>query len=116
MSKEHEKDALLYRSFHLTAGGLFLVLPVWIWLAQGSRSGSWPLFAWILFFILPILGAGFLLFGIIASDRKVASIGIVATPSNLVLATIAFPLYFLLRGIRRKRAEQRSHREHERGS
>ena len=116
MSKQHEKDALLCRSFHLTVGGLFLVLPVWIWLAQGNRSGNWPLFAWILFFSLPFIGAGFVVFGIVASDRKVSSIGIVATPSSILIATIAVPLYFILKAIRVKRFKRLSQTDHERMS
>jgi hypothetical protein len=110
MSKKHSKDPLFYRSFHLTAGGLFLLLPVWIWVAQGDRSGDWPLFAWLLYFCLPIIGVGFLAFGIIASDQKIASIRIAATDSGIVMAILAFPLYSILRAIKRKKHARSLHR------
>jgi hypothetical protein len=106
MSKDHSKPPLFYRSFHLTLGGLLLILPVLIWIAQGNESGSWPRFAWILFFFLPIAGACFLVFGIIASDKKIDSIHIVAIPSNLFIAILAVPLYLVLRGIQRKKRER----------
>jgi hypothetical protein len=106
MSKKRSKPPLFYRSFHLTLGGLLLILPALIWISQGSQSSRWPLFAWILFFCLPVLGAGLLAFGIIASDKKMDSIHIVASPSNLFIAIMAVPLYLVLSGIKRKKREQ----------
>jgi len=104
LSKKPCGDTLYNRSFFLTFGGLMLTLPVWIWVAQGRQSGSWPVFAWILFFCMPIVGACFLLFGIIASDQKIdSSIYIVPTRNGLIMAILALPLYCILKTIRRKR-------------
>jgi hypothetical protein len=64
--KKLRGDTLYTRSFILTLGGLLLVLPVWIWMARGRQSNSWPLFAWGLFFSLPIAGICSLIFGAIA--------------------------------------------------
>jgi hypothetical protein len=108
------KPPLFYRSFHLTLGGLLLILPVLIWIAQGSQSGSWPRFAWIPFFFLPIAGACFLVFGIIASDKKIDTIHIVAIPSNFFIAILAVPLYLVLKGIQHKKRDQSSHKKHDR--
>jgi hypothetical protein len=108
------KPPLFYRSFHLTSGGLLLVLPVLIWRSQGSQSGSWPLFAWILFFCLPMAAIGLLLFGIIASDEKIASIRIAAFDTTIFVAILAVPLYLVLRAIQRKKREQALHRKHDR--
>jgi hypothetical protein len=105
-SKKQNKEPLFYRSFHLTVGGYFLILPVLIWIAQGSQSAGWPLFAWVLFFCLPIIGAGFLVFGIMASDQKIASIRIVAINSTIIMAILAVPLYLILKGIQRKKHDQ----------
>jgi len=113
MSKKRQPP-LFYRSFHLTLGGLLLILPMLIWTSQGSQSGSWPLFAWILFFCLPVIGAGLLTFGIMASDKKIDSIHIVAMPSSFFIAILAVPLYLVLSGIQRKRHERSSHRKHDR--
>jgi hypothetical protein len=112
MSKKR-KPPLFYRSFHLTVGGLLLILPVLIWTSQGSQSGNWPPFAWILFFGLPVIGAGFLAFGIIASDEKIDSIHIVAIPSNLFIAILAIPLYLVLIGIQRKKRQRSLHKKHD---
>ena len=90
-----------------------LILPVLIWTTQGHESDSWPLYAWIMFFCLPIVGAGFLVFGIIASDGKIASIRIVAFDSTILLAILAVPLYLVLKGIQRKKREQALHRKHD---
>jgi hypothetical protein len=114
MSKAHKQDPLFYRSFHLTLGGLMLILPVLIWTSQGSQSGSWPHFAWILFYCLPIAGIGFLAFGIFASDKRMNSIHIVAIPSNILLAILAVPLYIVLRGIQRRKRDRSLHKEHDR--
>jgi len=97
-------DTLYNRSFFLTLGGLLLALPVWVWVAQGHQSGSWPIFAWILLFCLPILGAGILAFAIFASNRKIDST--IFTPptwGGLIMAILAFPLYFILRRFRQKK-------------
>jgi uncharacterized membrane protein len=114
MSKKHSKPPLFYRSFHLTLGGLLLILPILIWMAQGNQSGSWPRFSWILLFSLPIAGACFLVFGIIASDKKIDAIHRVAIPSNFFIAILAVPLYLALSGIQRKKREQSSHKKHDR--
>jgi hypothetical protein len=96
MSKKPRGDSLYNRSFFLNLGGLLLTLPILIWFKQGDQSHSWPLFAWILFFCLPIVGGLMLVFGIIASDRKIdSSIYIVPTGSGLTVAILAFPLYFI---------------------
>jgi hypothetical protein len=113
MSKKQEKEPLFYRSIHLTGGGLFLVLPVLIWAAQGSESSAWPLYAWILYFCLPIIGVGWLAFGILASDTKINSIRIGATPNNFVMAILAVPLYLVLKGIRQRKREQALRRKHD---
>ena len=110
MSKKHQPP-LFYRSFHLTLGSLLLILPVLIWTSQGSQSGSWPLFAWILFCCLPVVGAGRLTFGIMASDKRINSIHIVAMPSSFFIALLAVPLYLVLSGIQRKKREQALHRK-----
>ncbi len=102
MPRQHPRNPLFYRAFHLTAGALLLSLPVWIWLAQGRQSSAWPWFAWILFFCLPVLGATFLVFGIVASDRKITSFRIAATDNTLILAILALPLYLILKRFRRK--------------
>jgi len=114
MPKKHSKPPLFYRSFHLTFGGLMLILPVLIWASQGSQSGSWPQYAWIMFYCLPIVGIGFLAFGILASDQKIASIRIVAFDSTILLAILAVPLYLVLKGIQRKKREKLLHRKHNR--
>jgi uncharacterized membrane protein len=111
MSKEHKRDALFYRSFHLSFGGLLLILPALIWIAQGHQSGSWPLFAWVLFFCLPVFGIAFLIFGIVASNEKIGSIRIVATSSSIFMAILAVPLYLVLRSIRRKKRQQSMHKK-----
>ena len=105
------KPPIYYRSFHLTLGSLLLILPVLIWASQGSQSGSWPLFAWILFFCLPVVGAGLLTFGIMASDKWIDSIHIVTMPSSFFVAILAVPLYFVLSGIQRKKRKQSLHRK-----
>ena len=110
MSKKRQPP-LFYRSFHLTLGGLLLILPVLIWISQGSQSGSWPHFAWILFFCLPVIGANLLAFGIFASDERIDSIHIVATGSSIFMAILAVPLYLVLSGIQRKKREQALHRK-----
>ncbi|HSY19328.1 MAG TPA: hypothetical protein VK815_13375 [Candidatus Acidoferrales bacterium] len=112
MSKKNQPP-LFYRSFHLTVGGMGLLLPVLIWASQGSQSGSWPQFAWILFFCLPIAGIGFLLFGIFASDQKIASMRIAAFDSTILIAILAVPLYVVLSGIQRKRRERLLHKKHD---
>ena len=112
MSKKPQPP-LFYRSFHLTVGGLFLILPVLIWISQGSQSGSWPRFAWILFFCLPIIGIGFLAFGIFASDQKIDSIRIVAFDSTILLAILTVPLYLVLKGIQRKQHARPSKKKHD---
>ena len=112
MSKKRQPP-LFYRSFHLTLGGLLLILPVLIWTSQGSRSGSWPLFAWILFYCLPVLGIGVLAFGIFASDQKIDSLRIAATANSFVIAILAVPLYLVLSSIRRKKREQSLPKNHD---
>jgi hypothetical protein len=72
---------------------------------DGSHSSSWPLHAWIIFFFLSIGGAYFLLFGILASDQKIASTHIAAIPDNFLGAILAIPLYLILRGFQRKGAK-----------
>jgi hypothetical protein len=72
-------------------------------MAQGDQSGSWPYLAWVLYFCLPAIGVGFLAFGIIASDKKIASIHIVATDSAIIMALLALPLYLLLGAVQRKK-------------
>jgi ABC-type tungstate transport system substrate-binding protein len=67
-----------------------------------------------MFFWMPSVGIGFLVFGILASDKKVGSIRIVATPSNIIMAILATPLYFILRGIQRKKRKESLHQKHER--
>jgi hypothetical protein len=113
MSKKH-KPPLFYRSFHLTLGGFAMILPVFIWFTDGRNSGTWPLHAWILLFVLLIGGASIFLFGVLASDQKIESTRIVATEGNLLMAVLATPLYLVLRGMQRKKHEQSSHSEHDR--
>jgi hypothetical protein len=115
MSKKR-KPTLFYRSFHLTVGGLLLILPVLIWTSQGSQSGSWPMFAWILFFCLPVVGVGLLAFGIIASDERIDSIHIVAMPSSFFIAILAVPLYLVLSGFQRKKRQHALHGRHDRAA
>jgi hypothetical protein len=59
-------------------------------------------------------GIGLLLFGIIASDKKIASIRIAAFDSTVFLAVLAVPLYLILRAIQRKKRDQALHRKHDR--
>lgn len=114
MSSKYRQDPLFYRSFHLTFGGLMSILPAVIWLAQGNQSGNWPRWAWILFFCMPVVGIGFLLFGIFASDQKIASVRVVAFESTILLAILSLPLYLILREVRRKKLERSSHKTHRR--
>ena len=59
------------RSFLLTLGLLFLVLPYWVWHNQGDHAAEWPLFAWVLFWGVGVLGALLLLVGGFAPSRAV---------------------------------------------
>lgn len=107
MKKSHGDTTLYTRSVLITFGGLLLMLPVWIWVKQGDRSHTWPLFAWILFFCLPIAGVGCLIFGIFASDKKIDSSFYIAPRGSglggLAIAILAYPLYIILRDIKRKK-------------
>ena len=104
MSRKSRGDSLYNRSCFLTLGGLLLALPILIWIKQGERSHGWPLFAWILFFCLPVAGGLVFAFGIIASDRKIDStIFIPPTGSGFIMAIMAFPVYFILKTLRRKK-------------
>jgi hypothetical protein len=86
------------------------MLPVLIWVKQGDRAHSWPLFAWILFCCFPIAGVCFLIFGAYASDQKLDSsnsnyfVPRGSGLAGLVIALLAYPLYIVLRGIKRKKA------------
>jgi len=113
MSKNH-KPPLFYRSFHLTLGGFALILPVFIWITDGSNFSTWPFHALILLFVLFIGGASIFLFGVLASDQKIESTRIGATDVNLLVAALATPLYLVLRGMQRKKHEQTSRKKHDR--
>jgi hypothetical protein len=113
MSKKR-KPPLFYRSFHLTLGGIALLLPVFIWITDGSHSSSWPTKAWVILSVLLIAGVCIFLFGLLASDKRIDSTHIVAIPDTFLVAILAVPLYLVLRGIQRKKREQSSHREHDR--
>ena len=93
MSKKLQPP-LSYRSFHLTVGGLLLADIAGLDLGI-ARYSVCPLaaIAWIL--CLPIVGIGFLAFGIFASDQKIVSIRIVAFDSTILLAILAVPLYLV---------------------
>jgi hypothetical protein len=112
MSKKR-KPPLFYRSFHLTLGGFTLILPVFIWIREGSHSSTWPLHAWILLFVLFIGGAYFFLFGILVSDQKIDATRIAATPNNFLIAILATPLYLVLKGIQRKKHEVLLHKKND---
>jgi hypothetical protein len=112
MSKKR-KPPLFYRSFHLTLGGVALILPVFIWLTDGRHSSTWPLKAWILLFILFIGGACIFLFGALASDRKIESTRIAATGGNLLVSVLATPVYLVLRSMQRKKHEHTSVKKHD---
>ena len=85
-----------------------MILPILIWIKQGDRSHSWPLFAWLLFFCLPIVGGLVLAFGIIASDKKIdSSICIPPTGHGIIMAIMVFPVYFILKGLRRKKTQHK---------
>ena len=107
--KKSRGDTVLYtRSVLLTFGGLLLALPVWIWVKQGDRSHNWPLFAWILFFCLPVAGACCMVFGIFASDQKLDS-STCTVPrgsglAGLAIMILAYPLYIILKHNKRKKA------------
>jgi hypothetical protein len=111
MSKKR-KPPLFYRSFHLTLGGAALILPIFIWITDHKNSGNWPLRAWILLFVLFIGGLCIFLFGILASDEKIHSRRIAATSDNFLVAILAFPLYLVLKAIRRKKHDQSLHGKH----
>ena len=111
---KNHKPPLFYRSFHLTLGGVGLILPVFIWITDGRNSSTWPLHAWVLLFVLFIGGACIFLFGALASDQKIESTHVVATRGNLLMAVFATPLYLVLRGMQRKKREQTSHKKHDR--
>jgi len=108
MPKKARGNTLYNRSCFLTLGGLLLTLPILILVNQGDRSHSWPLYAWIIFVCLPIVGGLVLAFGIIASDKKIDStISIPPTRSGVILGIMAFPVYFILKRLRRKSTQQR---------
>jgi len=106
MSHEVHRDPLFYRSFYLTVGGLFLILPIWIWLSQGDRSGGWPLFAWILFYCLPVIGLALLIFGIAATDRRIVSMRIVATGGAIIISALSIPFYLIFKACKREKRER----------
>ena len=113
MSKKH-KPPLFYRSFHLTLGGFALLLPVFIWIADGRHFHTWPVRAWVILSVLLIGGACIFLFGLLASDEKIASTRIVAIPDTFLVAILAVPVYLVLSGIQRKKRERLLHRKHDR--
>jgi hypothetical protein len=113
MSNKH-KPPLFYRSFHLTIGAVGLLLPVFIWIADGRHSGSWPIRAWIIFIFPPLLGSYFFLFGLFASDEKINSKRIAAVPDNFLVAILAVPLYLVLSGFQRKKHVQSTHKKRDR--
>jgi len=104
MSKKRQPP-LFYRSFFLTVGGIGLLLPAFIWITDGRHFHTWPLRAWVILSVLLIGGVCFSLFGLLASDEKIASTRIVAIPDNFLVAILAVPLYLILRGIQRKKHE-----------
>ena len=108
------KPPLFYRSFHLTLGGIAMILPVFIWVTDGRNSSTWPTRAWVILSVLLIGGVCFFLFGVLASDQKIESTRIVATEGNLLIAVLATPLYLILRGMQRKKHEQSSRKKGER--
>jgi hypothetical protein len=110
---KNHKPPLFYRSFHLTLGGFALILPVFIWITDGSNFSTWPFHAWILFFVLFIGGASIFLFGVLASDQKIESTHVVATRGNLLMAVLATPLYLVLRGMQSKKRKQSFDKKHD---
>ena len=110
---KNHKPPLFYRSFHLTLGGVGLILPVFIWIMDGRHSSTWPLKAWILLFFLFIGGACIFLFGALASDQKIESTHVVATRGNLLMAVLATPLYLVLRGMQSKKRKQSLDKKHD---
>jgi hypothetical protein len=91
-----------------------MLLPVFIWVADGKNSSTWPTRAWVILSVLLVGGVCFFLFGVLASDQKIESTRIVATEGNLLMAVLATPLYLFLRGMQRKKHEQPSHKKHDR--
>jgi hypothetical protein len=103
MSHKPRGNTLYNRASFITLGGGLLLLPILIWAKQGERSHSWPLFAWILFFCLPIFGLISLIFGITASDDKIDSRAYIPpTPNGLIMAILVLPVYFVMKGFKRK--------------
>jgi uncharacterized membrane protein len=89
------------------------MLPVWIWTKQGDRSHNWPLFAWILFFCLPIAGVFCMIFGVFASDQRLDSsnsnyfVPRGSGLAGLAIALLAYPLYIVLKSIKHKKTSHK---------
>jgi ABC-type arginine/histidine transport system permease subunit len=97
-------DGISYkRSFHLTVAGFLLTLPVWIWVKQGNRSNTWPVYAWILFFGVPLIGLLLLIFGITASEKKIASINLPFSRGGLVFRLVSMPVWLILSAFKRRK-------------
>ena len=112
MSKKR-KPPLFYRSFHLTLGGIALLLTVFIWIKEGGNYHTWPLRGWVILAVLLFGGAYFFVFGLLASDQKIESTRIVATEGNLLMAVLATPLYLVMRCMQRKKREQTLGKKHD---
>jgi hypothetical protein len=106
MPRSHDSDWVGYgRSFLLTLGLLFVALLCWIWHKQGDHTSEWPMFDWVLFWGVGVLGVVLLLVGLFASARAIEWWTDAASrhEASIVIMIIAIPMYFLIRWFTRKR-------------
>lgn len=92
------------RSFVLTLGLLFVVLPVLSWVNDESAA-NWPAWAWLVLLTLLSLGATLLAVGIFANDDRVEKWAEDASTGGLgilVIMVTAVPMYALLSLFKRK--------------
>jgi hypothetical protein len=101
MHKQTNRPISFRRSFLFSLAIYTFVLPPIIWIAQGNRSATWPLRAWVIFFSLPFAAIGLFAFGLFASEERIER-AVRIPPSGgglfgLFFTILAAPVYYILR-------------------